>query len=121
MSDDKTATAVKTEVAKGEQKKKLYPRMSLWWVVATCFIALAAYLNPANIPVLVWKGALISSAPVIGYWIDRVSFPYGRPDFLLDLYNDGDWQIGEAIVFGAAMFRRAMIMTACIYSVGSAL
>ena len=100
-------------------KSKL--RMWQWWAVGGALLAVTALLNPAGVAVALWKYALVASAPVVGYWLDRTLFPYGRPDKLVDLGDDGKWETGEAIVFGAAMLRRALVMSALVYAVAVAI
>lgn len=97
------------------------PRMSGWWPWAGALLMLVFILNPADVPVVVYKMALISLAPLFGYYVDRSLFPYGRPDTLVDLGDDGKWETGESIVFAAAMLRRALVMAACVSAVAVAL
>lgn len=91
-------------------------RMWPWLAIASVLLGVIAYLNPADVPVLIWKMNLLSLAAAIGYWVDRSAFPYGRPDMLVNLGDDGDWAMGEALVFVGAMLRRAIIMASLIYA-----
>lgn len=39
-----------------------------------------ALFAPQNLPVILYKGSLLTLAGVGGYWLSRGLFPYGRPD-----------------------------------------
>jgi len=66
------------------------PRSSLFIILAIALLALIAVLSPVQLPVVAYKAALIALAAVLGYWLDRVLFPYARPDSYL--YRD--WRHG---------------------------
>lgn len=83
-------------------------RMLDWLLYAIVLTALIAWLAPHQLLVTAYKLSLIALAAVCGYWIDRSTFPYARPD---DLLMDSE------IKFSYAMQRRAIIMSACILGV----
>ncbi len=76
------------------------PRNSLWIVLATVLLALIAVVSPVQLPVVLYKVALIALAAVLGYWLDRALFPYARPDSFLIR----DWRYGTEAPEGAADF-----------------
>ena len=97
------------------------PRNSLFLLLAVILLAAIALLSPVQLPVVLYKAALISLAAVLGYWLDRALFPYARPDG----YLEKDWRLGtdepegEADyriahgyerAFTAAMLRRAIVV-----------
>lgn len=98
------------------------PRSSLFLLIAAALLAVIAMVSPAQLPVVLYKAALISLAAVLGYWIDRSLFPYARPDSYLwrDWRKGTDEPEGEAdfpvaddaymAAFCAAQLRRAVVV-----------
>ncbi|WP_374122332.1 putative holin [Variovorax boronicumulans] len=106
------------------------PRNSLWLIVAIVLLAVIASIAPVQLPVVIYKVALIALAAVLGYWIDRAAFPYARPDGYLcrdwrrgtnEPENDVDHPVvpSHQPVFVAAMLRRAIVIGATV--IGTAL
>lgn len=105
------------------------PRNSLWLVIAALLLAAIAVLSPKQLPVVLYKAALIALAAVLGYWLDRALFPYARPDGYLHRdwrRNSGPVPDGEvdypivpayARVYCAAMMRRALVVGAVVIGV----
>ena len=108
------------------------PRSSLFLLIAAALLAVIAMVSPAQLPVVLYKAALISLAAVLGYWLDRALFPYARPDS----YLERDWRLGTdepegdvdypvvagyARIFTAAMLRRALVVGCVILGVASGL
>ena len=99
-----------------------YPRLTSWWVIALVLSIAVLLLSPGQLPVVLYKAALISLAAVLGYWIDRSLFPYARPDSYLwrDWRKGTDEPEGEAdfpvadeaymAAFCAAQLRRAVVV-----------
>lgn len=58
-------------------------RMADWLLYSMALMALVWFMAPQQLPVAVYKLALLSLAAVTSYWIDRSLFPYARPDVLL--------------------------------------
>lgn len=56
------------------------PRMGWCMALAAVLLVGVAHLAPQNIPVILYKGSLLTLATVIGYLVSRWVFPYGRPD-----------------------------------------
>jgi len=104
------------------------PRTTSWLLAAAALLGLIAALSPAQLPVVLYKTALIALAAVLGYWLDRMLFPYARPDG----YLERDWRGGtdqpeycadypivrdHHWVFAAALLRRAIIVGAVVLGV----
>lgn len=92
------------------------PRMSATLFVAVSLGLAIAALAPQQLPVTLYKLSLITIAAVAGYYIDRELFPYARPDRLLSRYQCADDKLG-AYLAGAAMARRALVVSACVIAV----
>ena len=106
----------------------LVPRLTTWVLLTAALILVVFLTAPHQLTVVVYKLALVSLAAITGYWIDRHSSPYARPDSCLR----EDWRVWKVPqtglpnvvdypviteyrwVFAAAMLRRALIMTAVI-------
>lgn len=113
---------------------KKIPRMLDWTVFAIVLCALIFVLTPQQLPVSLYKLNLIAIAGVVGYWLDRSLFPYARPDAfqgttdLLKSGTDSDDSFGlcfdrdflppNDLLFGVAMLRRAVIVSAAMIAVG---
>lgn len=84
---------------------------------------------PSPVHVAFYKLTLVMLAGCLGYALDVLLFPYGRPDSYL-IY--GEWTLcsdscdGEAdypvvrdyqLVFAAAMIRRAIVVAACVVGI----
>ena len=101
------------------------PRSSLFIVLAVLLLALIAVVSPVQLPVVLYKAALIALAAVIGYWLDRALFPYARPDSYLkkdwrfgtqEPEGDADYPVCAAYSreFCVAQIRRAVIVGAVV-------
>lgn len=76
-------------------------RMVLWPAAA---IVLLVILNrPEQLDVLLYKGAMITVAAWVGYWIDRHLFYYARPH-----------TVSDDAGFTQAALRRAIVVSAVI-------
>lgn len=104
-------------------------RMMLCGAAAVACLAVVAIVSPVQLPVAVYKLALVLLAGYLGYWLDVWLFPYSRPDG----YLASNWQIapgfkrdqadhaivdGYALVFAFALIRRALIVGFCMLAVG---
>lgn len=85
------------------------PRLSGWLLITLLLLAAVLMLAPQQLPVSLYKLSLVTLAAVVGYWLDRSLFPYGRPDEL---------QIVGSAHFGVAMLRRALIVSASMIAMG---
>ena len=98
------------------------PRNILWLAVALLLLAVIAVVSPVQLPVVLYKAALIALAAVIGYWLDRALFPYARPDSFLwrdwrkgtdEPEGDVDYPVASADYMAAycvAQLRRAIVV-----------
>lgn len=108
------------------------PRLFAFKILAIVLLIGVALTAPQQLPVALHKLCLITLAGVVGYWLDRVLFPYSRPDFYLlrvnwkqHLKDEGEVDFGadvpvdaeHQLIFAAAMLRRALIVGACILGV----
>lgn len=85
------------------------PRMADWIIITILLSILIYLLAPQQLPVTLYKLSLITTAAVLGYWIDRSLFPYARPDSLSIQPHD--------ILIAASMLRRAIIVGCAILGV----
>lgn len=93
-------------------------RMWQWLVISMGLIALLAFLAPEQLGVMTLKSALISTAAVIGYYIDRCLFPYARPHAAreevwreISTHTYKDERLESAYkAFHANMIRRAIVV-----------
>lgn len=76
------------------------PRNTLWLLLAVLLLLLIGLISPVQLPVVLYKAALIALAAVLGYWLDRALFPYARPDG----YLQRDWRYGSEEPEGDADF-----------------
>lgn len=81
-------------------------RLSWFTYTAAILLALVFFLSPAQFPVVIHKASLVTLGGVLGYWLDRHLFPGARTT----KDSPGPW-----------MLRRAVIVAACILSIGIAL
>ena len=99
-----------------------FPRLILWLAVALVLMLGLALAAPEQMPVIVYKLALVVLGAVLAYWLDRALFPYGRPHACLagrggpggctvPTENDKD---RSEIRFAVACLRRALIVLACV-------
>ena len=104
------------------------PRSSLFIVLAVLLLALIAVVSPVQLPVVLYKAALIALAAVLGYWLDRALFPYARPDSYLERdwrlgtdepEGDADYRVasGYERAFTAAMLRRSIVVGCVVIGV----
>ena len=108
------------------------PRNSLFLLLAVLLLAVIALVSPVQLPVVLYKAALIALAAVLGYWLDRALFPYARPDG----YLARDWRYGTdepegevdypvvsgyIRVFTAAMVRRALVVGCVVLGMAAGL
>lgn len=94
------------------------PRMFDWIIVTILLTVLIYVLAPQQLPVSLYKLSLITTAAVVGYWIDRSLFPYARPDQLEVGTANGSASItAEGILIAVAMLRRAIIVGCAMLAV----
>lgn len=101
------------------------PRNMAWLLAALALLAVIAWANPAQLPVVLYKVGLVAQGIALGYWADRALFPYARPDS----YLARDWRLGTPLpegdadypivpqyvrAFCTAQLRRALIVGAVV-------
>lgn len=107
-------------------------RMVICGLAALACLAVVAVVSPVQLPVAVYKLALVLLAGYLGYWADVWLFPYSRPDgYLLNNWQatpgfknfEPDHAIvpGYETVFAAALIRRAVIVGCCMLAVAQGL
>ena len=109
------------------------PRSSLFLLLAVLLLAVIAVVSPVQLPVVLYKAALIALAAVIGYWLDRALFPYARPDSFLwrdwrkgtdEPEGDVDFPVADADYMAAyctAQLRRAVVVGCVVLGVAAGL
>ncbi|WP_420598622.1 putative holin [Neptuniibacter sp.] len=102
-----------------ETLSNLKLRLGFWLLLAIGLIIGLALLSPAQLPVVLYKGALVTLGGVIGYWLDRHLFPYARPHLLFEQakqYADAGDDVGVYVMVSAWLgtVRRAVVVLACI-------
>lgn len=113
---------------------KRFPRLTTFVLLAIIFLVLIAIVSPVQLPVVLYKMALISLAAVLGYWLDRALFPYARPHgYLVDDWRkpcqpdtrkslelqDPDFPVlhNHHLLFIGSTLRRAIIIFAVVIGV----
>jgi hypothetical protein len=122
------------------------PRLVGWLIATLLLFIIIALLAPQQLPVSLYKLSLVTTAGVVGYWLDRSLFPYARPDQLMGLVAEDDVETLAAlhhdhddpdtlehvleveatfdpswpgqVVFGLAMLRRALIVGCAMLAMG---
>jgi hypothetical protein len=106
------------------------PRLLVCSVAAALLVGALALVSPVQLPVMLYKLALVLLAGYVGYWLDRWLFPYARPDGYLSrewrahdgTYPDdaADFAVvpGYEHIFAAALLRRALIVLGVMLAVG---
>lgn len=114
-------------------RRRRVPRLSGWIVAAALLLGLVALTHPQQLPLSLYKLFLVAMAGVAGYLLDCALFPYARPDGYLALPlpsryegrrrespRTADYPVakGYAVIFAAAMLRRAVIVGGAMVAVG---
>jgi hypothetical protein len=71
-------------------------------------MAITALLNPAKVGLAVWGLAKLGMGGYVGYWIDRIVFPYARPHTQLGIAAGTAWK-RRAVIVGAAVVAAALL------------
>jgi hypothetical protein len=114
------------------------PRLFEWLLATVLLLSLIWLLFPQQLGVSLYKLSLVSTAGVLGYWLDRSLFPYARPDSFIwyaqvpepeadeyGLFDSRDkahpWAYADASVaqiFALSMLRRAVIVGCAMLAMG---
>lgn len=91
-------------------------KIKKWWdgfkrqgplnILAILAVYLLFAVDPLQIGPMISKGAILLASAALGYYFDRLAFPYARPHDLLEQ--------GKLEAFSSAQIRRAIIMGATI-------
>lgn len=84
-------------------------RMAQWLLLSLLFLAVIAWVAPAQIPVIVYKLAMVSLFAHLGYWIDRTIFQWRLTDIAENSLFNHRMQ-ARAIVVGAVILAGAMAL-----------
>jgi hypothetical protein len=71
-------------------------------LLALLSMAIIAYVSPQQLTVTVYKVSLVSLFALIGFRLDRMIFPYARPDKVLPAQQPLAW-LRRAIIIAAAI------------------
>ena len=94
------------------------PRLTSFAVIALILTAAIALLAPHLLSVTLYKLSLVTLAAVLGYWIDRVVFPYARPCWPSEeKFSDGSDVLDMSNDAPMYMLRRAILMAAVILAI----
>ena len=116
-------------------KKLRHIRMLLCAVIATLLMLLVAVVAAQQVPVILYKGALLMLGAVSGYVIDALAFSWAAPEGYLerdwrdtvdeDDYRDGvsDFPVvqSDSWLFIAACARRAFLVAVGTVVMGGAM
>jgi hypothetical protein len=87
-------------------------------LVTIALLGVVAIIAPHQLGVAVWKGALVTLAGCLGYWLDRLLYPYARPHLLMPYQDELPQDKERRARFAAmAMIRRAIIVAAAMLAV----
>ncbi|MDY0506169.1 putative holin [Pasteurella multocida] len=106
-------------------------RLLSWLVSALALLTLITLISPHQLPIVVYKLALVSIAAIVGYHLDRALFPYSSPGGYLkrnwkNKYrltprgdNEPEYAVcdGYLMVFALVVLRRAVIVGAVMLGV----
>lgn len=87
-------------------RDKLRASPLLLFGAATFVVVLV--LNPAKAGLLIWGVARIGVYAWLGYWVDRVIFPYARPHTLTGIAEGTAWK-RRALIVAAALIAGSML------------
>lgn len=95
-------------------------RQLLLIVFNLILLGLVLAFAPQQIPVTLYKLSLVTLAGLVGFWIDRLIFPYARPDQVMSQkISVGGPCVGKSdIVIATCMIRRAVIIGAAMLAMG---
>lgn len=87
-------------------------RFTLLIAVNLILLGAVLFFAPQQIPVTLYKLSLLALAGLVGFWLDRLIFPYARPAQVMSrTFSVGGPFVGNReIVFAACLLRRALIV-----------
>lgn len=94
------------------------PRLFGLLILNLVLIGIIFAIAPQQAPVTLYKLSLVTTAGLVGYWLDRALFPYARPDkFVISSSHDKENSLVE-LVFCACLIRRALIIGCAMLAMG---
>lgn len=105
------------------------PRLFGLLILNLVLIGIIFAIAPQQAPVTLYKLSLVTTAGLVGYWLDRVLFPYARPDSFLERIefrntrNDSVFyrdviNKGQELAFSCSLVRRAIIIGCAMLAMG---
>ncbi|BEV08004.1 putative holin [Methylophilus sp. DW102] len=78
------------------------------------------FFAPQQVPVTLYKLSLVTLAALVGFWLDRLLFPYARPDQVMGRVPSNSWRCvdNRETVFSACLIRRAIIVGCAMLAMG---
>jgi hypothetical protein len=71
-------------------------------------LAVTALLNPVKVGLAIWGLAKLGMGGYVGYWVDRVVFPYARPHTQTGIAAGTAWK-RRAVIVGAAVVGASLL------------
>lgn len=96
-------------------KKFTRPRLVGTLLVTIILMVVINFIAPQQLPVSLYKISLVTTAGVVGYYIDREVFPYARPDAFL---TDKLINTNAVLLYAVAQLRRAVLIAASMLAIG---
>lgn len=89
-------------------------------VINLILLGLVLAFAPQQIPVTLYKLSLVTLAAFVGFRIDRLIFPYARPDQVMSQkVSVGGPCVGKSdLIIATCMIRRAMIIVGAMLAMG---
>jgi hypothetical protein len=84
-------------------------RMWPWLIVAVVTLAAIYVIAPQQVSVVLAKFNLLALGAWLGYWVDRIAFPYARPHEAKPAHVDVA-QLRRALIIAAAMVAMALAL-----------
>jgi hypothetical protein len=98
---------------------KTLPRLTLLLLLNISIIGILFLIAPQQLPVTLYKLSLVTLAGFVGYWVDRMLYPYARPHVALQAFSMGaPMPANRDLVFCLCMLRRAIIVAAAMLAMG---
>mgnify|MGYP001564684043 CR=1 FL=1 len=105
--------------------ENILPRLYISVVFSGIFLGGLYFIAPEQAQVVYYKFALAIAATILGVILDRLIFPYSRPDGYLKYFwqhgskeklGEADYELvaGYELVFAIAMLRRTLIVIAVV-------
>lgn len=86
-----------------EAKVKRVTRLWGWMAIAVVLVGVVAYVSPQQVPVIMYKLALVTVSAVVAYWIDQSLFkfvPHAQLDSFLPTSTYGAARlIARAVIY----------------------